>query len=143
MTIQQYVQACEIIASFRCAHFSVHQVKGGDTRNAEETGEWDGVDLASAPCLQQHVAGARMPSPYLENGNGFGNSLQSRQNSYRRAGTAPISVRPSTPPALLVYKPCLRWVKRHLDLATSLPARIFMIRAYLELKAPKPAPFQV
>lgn len=130
MTI--YVQAEGIIASSRCARFPLHQVKGGDTRNTEDTGEWDGVDLASAPCLQQDVAGARIPSPYLENGDGFCNILQGRQNSYGRAGTAPILVRPSTPPALLVYKPCLRWVERCLDQAISFwqyyfPARMILV----------------
>lgn len=95
--------------------FPTNEVQGGDNRHTEDTGEWDGVDLASAPCLQQHMAGARIPSPYLEDGDRFANSTQDQQYRYVRAGTAPVSVRPSTPPALLVYKPCLRSVEKYLD----------------------------
>lgn len=87
---------------------SLCKIKGGNTRRTEDTGEWDGVDLASAPCLQPHIVRARNPSPYLEV------AKETQERECNRPATA-RSVRPSTPPALLVYKPCLRWVKRRLQ----------------------------
>lgn len=88
-------------------------------RRTEDTGEWDGVDLASAPCLQSHVARNIVNSkitehdlPYVLDEVGFmDKAVSTHARVHKENGQqepASIPARPSTPPALLLYKPCLR-----------------------------------
>lgn len=91
-------------------------------RHTEAMGEWDGVDMATAPCLQRHVAASRSNtwqknSPYAADrvsvGEGFAKTALSDQdgkNVGRGQNLVAIQPRSTTPPALLIYKPCLRCV---------------------------------
>lgn len=86
-------------------------------RHTEASGEWDGVDLATAPCLQGQVVGnvtgnraSALPSPYdAESGEkaNYVHTEGTKLNGSRNA--IPMPARPSTPPALLIYKPCVRY----------------------------------
>ncbi|CAM9757583.1 unnamed protein product, partial [Pylaiella littoralis] len=98
------------------------QDKGGSNKQSEDTGEWDGVDLMSAPCLQQHLGGGGLSCPYLEDGGPSTHDAHGQDHWYHPP-TAPKWIRPSTPPALLVYKPCLS-VKIAEDIPSELEAAV-------------------
>lgn len=86
-------------------------------RHTEATGEWDGVDLATAPCLQGQVVGniasnraPALPSPYDAESEDKANYVHTEGTKLNGSrDTTPMPARPSTPPALLIYKPCVRY----------------------------------
>lgn len=83
---------------------SLRKAQGDNAKQGDDTVAWDGVDLVSAPCLQDHAV-----TTYLEDGQrSIPIDGQQRQGGHGRRETAQIIVRPTTPPGLLVYQPCLR-----------------------------------
>ena len=87
-----------------------------DARHAEGKGEWDGVDLASAPCLQRHrVETDKIISPNRVEAADHAETLTTYSMGQRVIGDGEgpelFPARPATPPALLVYKPSLRYIQ--------------------------------
>ncbi|CAM9350770.1 unnamed protein product [Hapterophycus canaliculatus] len=111
MTITEASPVPTLFSALKKGGFNMDDLQGGSTKHTDDTGAWDGVDLVSAPCLQVHavrnVTGGR--STYLEGGERSINmDGQQTQDVHDRRKTAHKAVRPSTPPGLLVYQPCLR-----------------------------------
>ncbi|CAM9120166.1 unnamed protein product [Ectocarpus fasciculatus] len=113
-----------LVAALKKGGVRVDDLQGGDSRHAEDTGSWDGVDLASSPCLQQYMVGNNIEDVESAAGN-----VDAQERLYGRPRTAQIPVRPSTPPTLLVYKPCMS-----IKVADNVPSELQAMSKLLEMK---------
>ncbi|CAM9315300.1 unnamed protein product, partial [Scytosiphon promiscuus] len=125
-----------IFSALKKGGFDLDDLQGESTKNTDETGAWDGVDLVSAPCLQGHAVGA-VPSgnsAYLEDGDrSIEIEWQQREGRHDRTDMAQTTVRPSTPPGLLVYQPCLS-----VKVAEDVPSELQTMPRILETKTNRP-----
>ncbi|CAN0185219.1 unnamed protein product, partial [Ectocarpus sp. 13 AM-2016] len=113
-----------LVAALKKGGVRVDDLQGGESRHAEDTGSWDGVDLASSPCLQQYMVGDNIEDVESAAGN-----VDAQGRVYGRPGTAQVPVRPSTPPTLLVYKPCIS-----IKVADNVPSELQAMSKLLEMK---------
>ncbi|CAM9888831.1 unnamed protein product [Ectocarpus sp. 12 AP-2014] len=113
-----------LVAALKKGGVRVADLQGGESRHAEDTGSWDGVDLASSPCLQQHMVGDNIEDVESAAGN-----VDAQGRVYGRPGTAQVPIRPSTPPTLLVYKPCIS-----IKVADNVPSELQAMSKLMEMK---------